>query len=140
MSKEKKGGVSRRRFVGTTAAATAGFTILPSNVVSGMGHVAPSDKLNVAAVGIGGMGNSNLRNIKDQNIVALCDVDHGYAAPVFKKYPKAKQFWDWRKMYDKMGKEIDAVTGGTISANSLIEDLERCYCLMNSVKGSGLLE
>ena len=113
MSKEKKGGVSRRAFVGTTAAATAGFTILPSNVVSGMGHVAPSDKMNIAAVGIGGMGASNLRNIKDQNIVALCDVDHKYAAKTFKKYPKAKQFWDWRKMYDKMGKDIDGVIVAT---------------------------
>jgi hypothetical protein len=89
MSKEKKGSVSRRTFVGTTAAATAGFTILPSNVVSGMGHIAPSDKLNVAAVGIGGMGAGNLRNIKDQNIVALCDVDHKYAEKTFKKYPDA---------------------------------------------------
>jgi len=113
MSKEKKGGVSRRTFVGTTAAATAGMTIVPSNVVSGLGHTAPSDKLNVAAVGIGGMGNSNLRNIKDQNIVALCDVDWKYSEPVFKKYPKAKKFWDWRKMYDEMEKEIDAVVVAT---------------------------
>ena len=73
MSKEKNGGVSRRRFLGTTAAATAGFTILPSSVVSGLGHVAPSDKLNIAGVGIGGMGRTNLRNLKSQNIVALCD-------------------------------------------------------------------
>jgi len=112
MSKEKKG-VSRRRFVGTTAAATAGFTILPSNVVSGMGHIAPSDKLNVAAVGIGGMGASNLRNIKDQNIVALCDVDHKYAEKTFKKYPDAKQYWDWRKMYDEMADQIDGVIVAT---------------------------
>ncbi|MCK4879583.1 MAG: Gfo/Idh/MocA family oxidoreductase, partial [Bacteroidales bacterium] len=113
MSKEKNSGVSRRTFVGTTAVATAGFTILPSNVVSGMGHIAPSDKLNIAAVGIGGMGRANLNNIKDQNIVALCDVDYKYAANTFKKYPDAKQFWDWRKMYDKMGKEIDAVVVAT---------------------------
>ncbi len=112
MSKEKKG-VSRRRFVGTTAAATAGFTILPSNVVSGMGHIAPSDKLNVAAVGIGGMGASNLRNIKDQNIVALCDVDWKYAEDTFKKYPDAKQYWDWRKMYDEMADQIDGVIVAT---------------------------
>ena len=73
-SKENKK-LSRRSFIGRTAAATAGFTILPSYVVSGLGHKAPSDKLNIAAVGIGGMGNSNLRAIKDQNIVALCNVD-----------------------------------------------------------------
>ena len=113
MSKEKDGGYSRRRFLGTTAAATAGFTIVPSTVISGMGHIAPSDKLNIAAVGVGGMGASNLRGITEQNIVALCDVDHKYAADTFKKYPDAKQFWDWRKMYDKMGKEIDAVIVAT---------------------------
>ena len=71
MSKENGSGVSRRTFIGTTAAATAGFTILPSTVVSGLGHIAPSDKLNIAGVGVGGMGRTNLRNIKDQNIVAL---------------------------------------------------------------------
>ncbi|PID92279.1 MAG: oxidoreductase [Bacteroidetes bacterium] len=113
MTKEKGKGVSRRAFLGTTAAATAGFTIVPSNVVSGMGHVAPSDKLNIAAIGIGGMGNSNLKNIVDQNIVALCDVDWGYAEHVFDRYPKAKKYWDWRKMYDEMGKEIDAVVVAT---------------------------
>ena len=90
MSKEKDGGYSRRRFLGTTAAATAGFTIVPSTVISGMGHIAPSDKLNIAAVGVGGMGASNLRGITEQNIVALCDVDHKYAAGTFKKYPDAK--------------------------------------------------
>src|SRR5210317_1571126 len=113
MSKEKEGGISRRRFIGTTAAATAGFTIVPSTVISGMGHIAPSDKLNIAAVGVGGMGRSNLRNIKDQNIVALCDVDWKYAAPTFDAYPKAKKYWDWRKMYDEMAKDIDAVVVAT---------------------------
>jgi hypothetical protein len=113
MSKEKNGGVSRRRFLGTTAAATAGFTILPSSVVSGLGHVAPSDKLNIAGVGIGGMGRTNLRNLKSQNIVALCDVDWKYAQKTFDDYPKAKKFWDWRKMYDEIGKEIDAVVVAT---------------------------
>ncbi|MEN8227113.1 MAG: Gfo/Idh/MocA family oxidoreductase [Bacteroidota bacterium] len=113
MSKEKGNGVSRRKFIGTTAAATAGFTIVPSHVVSGMGYTAPSDKLNIAAVGVGGMGHSNLNNIKDQNIVALCDVDWKYAKRSFDAYPKAKKYWDWRKMYDEMGKKIDAVVVAT---------------------------
>ena len=113
MSKENQRGISRRRFLGTTAAATAGFTIIPSRVVSGLGHVAPSDKLNVAGVGVGGMGRANLRNIKDQNIVALCDVDWKYAKACFDDYPKAKKYWDWRKMYDEIGDEIDAVVVAT---------------------------
>ncbi len=113
MSKKNDGGISRRRFLGTTAAATAGFTIIPSHVVSGLGHVAPSDKLNIAGVGVGGMGRRNLRAIQGQNIVALCDVDWKYSQKTFDDYPKAKKYWDWRKMYDEMGKEIDAVVVAT---------------------------
>jgi hypothetical protein len=113
MSKEKKGGVSRRTFLGTAAAATAGFTIIPSHVVSGLGYTAPSDKLNIAGVGVGGMGRTNLRNLNSQNIVALCDVDWKYAQKTFNDYPKAKKFWDWRKMYDEIPDEIDAVVVAT---------------------------
>jgi hypothetical protein len=113
MSKEKNGGLSRRTFLGTTAAAAAGFTILPSSVVSGLGHVAPSDKLNIAGVGVGGMGRTNLRNMKSQNIVALCDVDWKYAQKTFDDYPNAKKYWDWRKMFDEMANDIDAVVVAT---------------------------
>jgi len=75
-----------------------------------LGHKAPSDKLNIAVVGAGGMGNSNLKAVKPtENIVALCDVDWKYTAPVFEENPNAKKYWDWRKMYDEMGKSIDAV-------------------------------
>ncbi len=55
---------SRRTFLATTATAAAAITILPSNVVSGMGYKAPSDKLNIAGVGIGGMGHGNIKNLK----------------------------------------------------------------------------
>jgi hypothetical protein len=113
MTKEKGNGISRRSFLGTTAAATAAFTIVPSRVVSGLGYTAPSDKLNIAGIGIGGMGRTNLRNITDQNIVALCDVDWKYARKTFDDYPDAKKYWDWRKMFDEMGKEIDAIVVAT---------------------------
>src|ERR1035437_2614330 len=100
---------SRRSFLATTATAAAAITILPSNVVSGMGHKAPSDKLNIAGVGIGGMGFSNLKNMKSENIVALCDVDWDHSKRCFDTFPGAKKYWDWRKMYDEMDKSIDAV-------------------------------
>src|SRR5512133_155865 len=105
--------MSRRKFLGSTAAATAAFTILPSNVVSGLGHRAPSDKLNIAGVGVGGMGHSNLNNMKNENSVALCDVDWNYADGCFKDFPDAKKFWDWRKMLDEMKDSIDAVVVAT---------------------------
>ena len=114
MSKIKKDkAISRRDFVGRSLAATAAFTIVPSFAVSGLGHVAPSDKLNIAGIGVGGMGLANLKNLTSQNIVGLCDVDWKYAKGAFDLFPKAKKYWDWRKMYEEMGNEIDAVVIAT---------------------------
>jgi hypothetical protein len=112
--KEDSKNMTRRGFIGTTGAVAAGLTILPSSVISGLGKRAPSDKLNIAVVGIGGMGNSNLKAVAPtENIVALCDVDWAYAKKVFDANPNAKRYWDWRKMYDEMGKSIDAVIVAT---------------------------
>jgi hypothetical protein len=114
MSKNSnKNGVSRRAFLGTAATAAAGITILPSNVIAGLGHQAPSDKLNIVGVGIGGMGFANLKHLQSQNIIGLCDVDWKYAAHVFDYFPKAKRYKDWRVMYDEMGKDFDAVVVAT---------------------------
>ena len=114
MSKIKKEKtLTRRDFVGRSLAATAAFTIVPSFAVSGLGHVAPSDKLNIAGIGVGGMGLANLKNLTSQNIVGLCDVDWKYAKGAFDHFPKAKKYWDWRKMFDEMGKEIDGIVVAT---------------------------
>ncbi len=112
--KLEKGGISRRDFISKSAAVSAGFTILPSYVVSGLGHRVPSDKLHIAGVGVGGMGFSRLRAMEaSENIVALCDVDWRYASNCFAHFPDAKRFWDWRIMYDEMGDDIDAVVVAT---------------------------
>ncbi|MDA3823796.1 MAG: Gfo/Idh/MocA family oxidoreductase, partial [Bacteroidales bacterium] len=97
----------------TSAAAAAGITILPSGIVSAKGRTAPSDKLNIAGIGLGGMGHTNINNMNSQNIVGLCDVDWSYSAETFKEYPGAKQFKDYRKMFDTMSSEIDAVVVAT---------------------------
>lgn len=106
--------MSRRSFLQKGTAAAVGFSIVP-NIVLGKthGHTAPSDKLNIAAVGIGGMGASNLSNMETENFVALCDVDWKYAKHIFDKYPQAKRYKDYRKMYDELGKSIDAVLVAT---------------------------
>jgi hypothetical protein len=78
-------GVSRRSFVTTAAMAGAGITILPRHVL-GRGFQAPSDTVNVATVGIGGMGGSNTRNLMSQNIVAACDVDYALLDAKLKQY------------------------------------------------------
>ena len=112
--KEDSKNITRRSFIERTGAVAAGLTILPGSVMSGFGHRAPSDKLNIAVIGIGGMGNSNLKAVAPtENIVALCDVDWGYAKKVFDANPNAKRYWDWRKMYDEIGKSIDAVIVAT---------------------------
>src|SRR5947209_16607297 len=73
-----KTAVTRRKFLTDSAAAVAAFSIVPRHVL-GRGFVPPSDTLNIANVGVGGMGRANLINVASQNIVALCDVDCGYA-------------------------------------------------------------
>ncbi len=103
--------ISRRRFA-TTAAATGLFQIVPRHVLGGPGQTPPSEKVNIAGVGIGGMGRSNLRNCARENIVALCDVDHAYAAKTFKAFPKAVRYKDYRVMLEKR-KDIDAVVIAT---------------------------
>jgi predicted dehydrogenase len=99
--------LNRRNFLGASA-ATAAFTIVPRHVLGGNGNTAPSEKVNIAGIGVGGMGERNLQQLVSQNIVALCDVDHRYAGHAFKKYPDAKRYKDYREMLDKQ-KDIDAV-------------------------------
>jgi len=106
--------ISRRSFLQKGTVAAAALTIVPKTVLGkSHGYTAPTDKLNIAGVGIGGMGNANLRNMQTENIVALCDVDWKYSKGVFDKYAQAKKYWDYRKMYDEMGKSIDAVLVAT---------------------------
>ena len=108
-----RNGISRREFVGTAATAVAGLTILPSAVLAGSGQPVPSDRLNIAGVGVGGYGRTNLSNMASENIVALCDVDWKYAQTCFDDYPDAKRYRDWRRMFDEMQDEIDAVVVAT---------------------------
>ena len=105
--------VSRRDFLTRAAVATAGITIIPRHVLGGAGYTPPSDKLNIAGIGIGGMGKNNVAALATtENIVALCDVDDNYALEVFKKYPEAKKYRDFRKMLENE-KSIDAVVVAT---------------------------
>ncbi len=104
--------INRRGFLGTAATVVAGITVVPSHAVAGLGHIAPSDKLNIAGIGVGGKGKVNLKNMVGQNIVALCDVDWDYAGTVFNDYPKAKRWKDFRQMLEKQ-KDIDAVVIAT---------------------------
>jgi predicted dehydrogenase len=82
-------------------------------VLGGQGNQPPSEKLNIAGIGLGAMGSDNLRACAAQeNIVALCDVDWGMASVTFKKYPKAERYKDYRRMLDRQD-NIDAVIVAT---------------------------
>jgi predicted dehydrogenase len=100
---------TRREFLCTTAAAGA-FTILPSGIISRAGRLAPSDKLNVACIGVGGQGWSDVRGMAVENIYAMCDVDDRSAARAYKAFPNAKRYKDYREMIEKEAKNIDAIT------------------------------
>lgn len=106
---------SRRNFIKTTALASS-FMIVPRHVLGGVGFVAPSDRLNIAAIGAGGKGHSDITNASvggRERVVALCDVDFsGSAAKTVEKFPKAKLYADFREMLDKE-KDLDAVTIST---------------------------
>jgi len=108
----KKKRISRRDFLGSAATAAA-FTIVPRYVLGGPRNIPPSEKLNIAGIGVGGQGAGDLGNVSSQNIVALCDVDWRHAAGTFNRYSNARKYHDFRKMLDKEDKNIDAVVVAT---------------------------
>ncbi|MDD4921243.1 MAG: Gfo/Idh/MocA family oxidoreductase [Bacteroidales bacterium] len=106
--------MSRRNFLKAGSLAAVGLTVVPSTVLGKkFGHTAPSDKLNIVGVGVGGRGFSVLKGMESQNIIGLCDVDWKYSDRVFKHFPNAKKYYDYRKMYEELGKSIDAVMVAT---------------------------
>ncbi|WP_445383440.1 Gfo/Idh/MocA family protein [Robiginitalea sp. IMCC43444] len=105
----------RRKFIKNTAASSAAFTIVPSFVL-GKTHVPPSDTLYVAAFGVGGRGAGvmdGLDKTKKVKYVALCDVDERRAASTFKKHKKVARYKDFRQVYDKHLKDMDAIMVAT---------------------------
>ena len=124
--------ITRRDFI-KGAAAVGAFTIVPSAVLGGPRHRAPHEKLNIAGIGIGGMGAANLGALAGENIVALCDVDSEYAANTIKQYPNAKVYTDYREMLDRQ-KDIEAVLVATpdhthaVIAMAAIKAGKHVYC------------
>jgi len=103
--------ISRRDMLRNTTMAGLGAWV--SGVTSASFGSLPSEKLNIACIGIGGRGRANLNALGNQNIVALCDVDDSRAGNAYAKFAKAKKFYDFRKMFDVMPKDIDAVSVST---------------------------
>ncbi len=130
---EKTENTSRRQFLKATAGTVAAVTIVPRHVL-GRGMNPPSEKLNIAGIGAGGMGAGDIDAVSSgNNIVALCDVDLRRASAI-KKFPKAKVYRDFRKMFDEMEKKIDAVVVATpdhthaVAAMAAIKRGKHIYC------------
>lgn len=108
--------------------------IVPRHVLGMRRHVPASDKLNIACIGISGMGANDVQSVSTENIVALCDVDWKYAAETFNKYPRAKKYRDFRKMLDEEDSNVDAVTVSTpdhthaVAAITVMKAGKHVYC------------
>ncbi|MCC6821545.1 MAG: Gfo/Idh/MocA family oxidoreductase [Verrucomicrobia subdivision 3 bacterium] len=110
--------LNRRQFLqraSTTAAALATAPlIIPSRIFGADGQTTPNNKINLACIGVGGMGGSDVNGLAPYcNIVALCDVDSRRAAGTLEKFPAAKQFKDFRKMFAEAAASFDAVLVAT---------------------------
>jgi predicted dehydrogenase len=115
MKKKNSSDKSRRDFIKNTSLAATGFFIVPRHVL-GRGYVAPSDKLHIAGIGVGGKGQSDLSEFAKSpkaSIVALCDVDDRSAAKSRANFPNAKYYKDFREMLDKEKNNIDACSIST---------------------------
>ena len=108
--------LSRRKFIKNTSLAAAGIMIVPRFVLGGKGFIAPSDRLIVASVGVGGKGEDDINHFAatgKAEMAFLCDVDDVNASDSVKKFPKAKYYKDWRQLFDKESKNFDAVSVST---------------------------
>jgi len=127
--------LTRRQFLSSAGTAVAGIMVVPRHVVAASGQTPPSEKLNLAAIGIGGQGGSDLDQLAPgSNVVALCDVDERRAAKTFAKFPSARRYRHFDKMLDAMEKSIDGVLVATpdhfhaVAAMAAIKRGKHVYC------------
>lgn len=104
--------LTRRRFLASQvdlAIGAAGVTLL-KNAESVYSYEA-NQKLNIALVGVSGRGSWFVQAIPQiqENVAALCDANERRAKPAFEQFPNVPKFRDFRQMFDKIGKSLDAV-------------------------------
>ena len=100
--RETETSINRRQFMARAAWAGA-VTVVPRHVLGGPRHIPPSETIQIAGVGIGGVGHGQIQSIGKQpgtRIAALCDVDQVYAAKTYQVYPEARRYRDYREMLD----------------------------------------
>src|SRR3954454_6583295 len=102
--------LTRRRFLGETAALTAAAAVAAGLPAAGK-KAPPGERLNLGVIGVAGRGADNLAGVRGENVVALCDVDAGRAGAARQAHPRARFFRDFRKLLDL--KEVEAVVIST---------------------------
>ena len=152
--------MSRRSFVRDGFAAAMAFpAIVPRHVLGGSGYTAPSGRVTLGCVGIGGIGHDQIPRLANAGfqVVALCDVDDVYAKRTYDKFPQACRYRDFREMLAKEGDSIDAVYCGapdhthafvTLAAlrakkhvccvKPLTRSMEECYLVVEEAKKAGV--
>lgn len=127
---------SRRQFLAASGAAALNFTNVPRHVLGGPKFVPPSETIQVASIGVGGMGGGDVATLSKLGVhfVALCDVDEQRAAGSFQAHPQATRYKDFRRMIDQEAHRIDAVTVGTpdhihaVAAMAAVRAGKHVYC------------
>jgi predicted dehydrogenase len=97
--------MNRRGFINTSAMATAGFSILPSGILKAANG--PNSKLNIALIGVSGRAHAHYGWLKEQSVVALCDINEAFFEYALTAFPGAKTYTDWRQCLEHKG--LDAV-------------------------------
>ncbi|MEI7728299.1 MAG: Gfo/Idh/MocA family oxidoreductase [Verrucomicrobiota bacterium] len=126
---------TRRTFFRVSGTAVTAFSIVPRHVLAASGQTPPSEKLNIASIGVGGMGAGDVGSVgASNNLVALCDADQVRSDASQKKFPNARRYQDFRKMFDEQEKNMDAVTVSTpdhthaVAVMAAIKRRKHVYC------------
>ena len=127
---------TRRGFIAATGFTAFSFSIVPRHVLGGPGYLPPSERVQMAGIGAGGMGGGDIATFTKlgANYVALCDVDDERGAGTFNAHPKARRYKDFREMLDKEAANIDAVNVGTpdhthaVASIAAIKAGKHVYC------------
>ena len=119
--------MKRKDFLTKVGLAGAGFSIVPRHVLGGKGFIAPSDTLYIGAIGAGGRGNDNLRQLAlhpNVTVTVLCDVDDRMVSRAKEAYPSAPFYKDYRKMLESHESDIDAVVVSSPDHNHAVQTMD----------------